>query len=152
MIASHSLSIGWRDSRLTTTAASLDRSASWRIDWRSVVVPSPIRSLVDRWCHWSSCTIASIAGPGGVLWHSPLRSVGTLDNHICDPVGFGVLWDRIVVGVWELCDNVPSMEEARKETEHAEEDVYEGIGGADAAFNPNSNGREQDGDKAEEQV
>ena len=136
MIASHGLGVRWRNSRLTTTAASLH----WPSGWRSVVVPCPIRSLIDWWCHHSSRTITSIAGPGGILWHSPLRPVGTLNNHICDSVGLGVLWDGVVVGVWELRDNVPGVEQAGQETEHAEEDVYEGVGRADTALDPDYQG------------
>jgi hypothetical protein len=51
--------------------------------------------------------------------------------------GLGVLGEGVVgleLGV--LGDDVPGVQEAGEEAEHAEEDVDEGVGGAEAGFNP----------------
>ena len=44
------------------------------------------------------------------------------------------------------------MEEARNVTQSAEEDIDEAVSGADTGFNPDGDGREEDGEKAEEYV
>ena len=44
------------------------------------------------------------------------------------------------------------MEEARDVTKSAEKDVDETVGGADAGFDPDGDGRKEDGEKAEKDV
>jgi hypothetical protein len=42
-----------------------------------------------------------------------------------------------VIGIWVLQDDVPGVEQAWEESQTAECDIYEGVAGADAAFDPN---------------
>ena len=58
----------------------------------------------------------------------------------------------LVVGLGIERDYVPGVEKAGNITESAEEDVYEAIGGANAAFDPDGDGGEEDGEEAEEDV
>jgi len=58
----------------------------------------------------------------------------------------------VVVRVRELCDDVPGVEETWKPAEAREEDVDEGVNGADAALDPDGQRREEDGEEAEEDV
>ncbi len=56
--------------------------------------------------------------------------------------------------IWlgELGDDVPGVEEAGDEAEHAETDVDEGVGAADAGLDPDGDGGEEDGEEAEKDV
>lgn len=68
-----------------------------------------------------------------------------LDDHVGDPpllgsIAAAALWQALVVGVGELGDDVPRVEEAGHEAERAEEDVDERVGGADAALDPDCGG------------
>lgn len=47
-----------------------------------------------------------------------------------------VLRKTVVVGLGELGDDVPGVEEAGNETETAERDIDEGVCGAEAALDP----------------
>ena len=58
----------------------------------------------------------------------------------------------VVVGFGVEGDDVPGVEEAGDVAEGAEEDVDEGVGGADAGFDPDGDGGEEDGEEAEEDV
>ena len=58
----------------------------------------------------------------------------------------------VVVGFGVEGDDVPGVEEAGYVAEGAEEDVDEGVGGADAGFDPYGDGGEEDGEEAEEDV
>jgi len=49
-------------------------------------------------------------------------------------------------------DNVPGVDEAREVAKAAERDVDEGVGGAEACFDPYCDGWEEDGDKGKEDV
>jgi len=66
----------------------------------------------------------------------------------------GILWDRIVCfgGIRKFGDYVPGVEQARHETQTAKQNVDEGVGATDATFNPDGDGWEEDGQKAEEDV
>lgn len=58
----------------------------------------------------------------------------------------------VVVGLWVERDDVPGVEEAGDVAEGAEEDVDEAVGGANAGFDPDGYGGEEDGEEAEEDV
>ena len=58
----------------------------------------------------------------------------------------------VVVGFGVERDDVPGVKEPGYIPKGAEEDVDEAVGGADARFDPNGNGGEEDGEKAEEDV
>jgi len=81
---------------------------------------------------------------------SPATARLAPDVVVCDsaavliPVAaFRVRDDFIVVVAFRVAGNdVPGMEEAGEVAEHAEEDVDEGVSGADARFDPYSDGRE----------
>ena len=45
-------------------------------------------------------------------------------------------FERVEVGFWVFGDDVPGVQEAGEVAEEAEEDVDEGVGGAEAAFDP----------------
>ena len=65
-------------------------------------------------------------------------------------VGYGLVF--VVVGFRVEGDDVPGVEEAGDVAEGAEEDVDEAVGGANARFDPDGDGREEDGEEAEEDV
>ena len=65
-------------------------------------------------------------------------------------VGHGLV--LVVVGFGVEGDDVPGVEEAGDVAEGAEEDVDEAVGGADAGFDPDGDGGEEDGEEAEEDV
>ena len=65
-------------------------------------------------------------------------------------VGYGLVFVVVRFGVER--DDVPSVEEAGDVAEGAEEDVDETVGGADAGFDPDGDGGEEDGEHAEEDV
>lgn len=58
-------------------------------------------------------------------------------------VGYGLVF--VVVGFGVEGDDVPGVQEAGDVAEGAEEDVDEAVGGADAGFDPDSDGGEEDG-------
>jgi len=66
-----------------------------------------------------------------------LRGAGRLHVDVGDAGRLGVLrQDAVDLRVGVFGDDVPAVEEARQEAEHAEEDVDEGVGGAEAGFYP----------------
>ena len=65
-------------------------------------------------------------------------------------VGYGLVF--VIVGFGVEGDDVPGVEEAGDVAEGAEEDVDEAVGGADAGFDPDGDGGEEDGEEAEEDV
>lgn len=56
----------------------------------------------------------------GIGLHS---SAGTINDDICDSSGLGIGGDGIVVVLRVFRDDVPGMEQAGDEAEHAEADV-----------------------------
>jgi hypothetical protein len=80
------------------------------------------------------------------------RSRTALHIDACYSCVLGVLWQLFVVGNWEFRDDVPGVQEAGDVAEHAEEDVDDGVGGADATLDPDGQGGEEDGDDAKEDV
>ena len=65
-------------------------------------------------------------------------------------VGDGLVF--VVVGFRVEGDDIPGVEETGDVAEGAEEDVDEAVGGADAGFDPDGDGGEEDGEEAEEDV
>lgn len=67
-----------------------------------------------------------------------------LNNHIRDtPAALAVVLGNglVLVGrLGVLCDDVPGVQEAGDDAEDAEEDVDDGVGGADAALDPDCEG------------
>lgn len=57
-------------------------------------------------------------------------------------VGYGLVF--VVVGFGVEGDDVPGVQEAGDVAEGAEEDVDEAVGGADAGFDPDGDGGEED--------
>ena len=88
----------------------------------------------------------------------PQRFAAGLVVHIvvCDSpilalvVGYGLV--LIIVGFRVEGDDVPGVDEAWDVAESAEEDVDEAVSGTDAGFDPDGDGREEDGEEAEEDV
>ena len=88
----------------------------------------------------------------------PQRFAAGLVVHIviCDsPVlalvaRYGLIF--VIVGLGVKGDDVPGVDETWEVAEGAEEDVDEAVGGADAGFDPDGDGREEDGEEAEEDV
>ena len=65
-------------------------------------------------------------------------------------VGHGLV--LVIVGFGVEGDDVPGVEEAGDVAEGTEEDVDEAVGGADAGFDPDGYGGEEDGEQAEKDV
>lgn len=88
----------------------------------------------------------------------PQRFATGLVVHIvvCDPpvlalvVGYGLVF--IIVGFGVEGDDVPGVKEAGDVAEGAEEDVDEAVSGTDAGFDPDGDGREEDGEEAEKDI
>lgn len=83
-----------------------------------------------------------------------VRSLLMADVVICYTtalLGF-IVRDSFVVILGVLGYDVPCVEEAREVAEDAEEDVDERVGGAEAGFDPNCNGWEEDGDETQEDI
>jgi len=62
------------------------------------------------------------------------------------------LRDRVIVVFGKLGDDIPGVEEARDEAQHAETDVDETVCGTDAGLDPDSDGGKEDGDEAKEEI
>ena len=80
-----------------------------------------------------------------------------LHDYIINPrlTPLGIVGDGgvfVVVVVRGGGDDVPGVQEAGEEAEEAQGEVYEGVGGAEAALDPDGEGGEEDGDEAEEDV
>lgn len=113
---------------------------------------SRCRTLVGAVAHVSlrSRLAGGLVGRPG--WALGTAAAVVVDEYI-DAAAFGVGGTFIVVRrLGELGDDVPRVDEARDEAEHAEEDVDDGISGADAALHPYRQGREENGQEAEEYV
>lgn len=65
-------------------------------------------------------------------------------------VGYGLVF--IVVGFGIERDDIPGVKEAWDVAEGAEEDVDEAVSGADAGFDPDGDGWEENGKQAEEDI
>lgn len=95
--------------------------------------------MYGRGSHGGGGSISSWLCPVTIQWCvSALASITTLlDVDVRHATSFCIAWNGFVHGLlWELGDNVPSVEQAGNETKHAEEDVDEGVGRAKAGFDP----------------
>lgn len=106
--------------------------------WRAALSPRPILVLLQlRRIHRLHGPVALWLALLILLLLSRSGAVG-LDVDIGDAAaGLGVLGEGVVgleLGV--LGDDVPGVKEARDESEHAEEDVDEGVGGAETGLDP----------------
>ena len=73
------------------------------------------------------------------------------DSSILAPVaGNGLVF--VIVGFRVEGDDVPGVQEAGDVAEGAEQDVDEAVRRADAGFDPDGDGGEEDGEEAEEDV
>lgn len=82
--------------------------------------------------------IHRLHGPVALRLLSGCGAVGLHVDVGDSAAGLGVLGEGVVgleLGV--LGDDVPGVEEAGEEAEHAEEDVDEGVGGAETGLDPN---------------
>jgi hypothetical protein len=89
------------------------------------------------------------------FWLSLLPSLSdrsSLNIDICDSA-LRVLRDALVLDrVGELGDNIPGVQQTGNVTKHAQEDVDETVGAADSGPDPDCEWREEDGEKAKEDV
>ena len=110
--------------------------------WRAAHIPRPIDFLSHsrsvRWLHsavvlgtlWLRNVVRAVAVS---RWTTVLR----LHVDISHAARFGVLRDHVVLGqLGVLGDDVPGVDESGEETETAEEDVDDGVGGAETALDP----------------
>lgn len=68
---------------------------------------------------------------------APLHcAVTTIHNDVCNSARFLIRGERVVIVLGEFCDDVPGVQETWNEAKHAETDVDEGVGRADASFHP----------------
>lgn len=101
---------------------------------RATLSPRPILVLLKLW------RTHRLHGPVALLLVLLLSLCGAIGLNIDvgdAAAGLSVLGEDVVglqLGV--LGDDVPGVEEAWDETEHAEEDVDEGVGGAEAGLDP----------------
>ena len=111
----------------------------------------PITPLLLRPSHIPTLPLLPQPLAAGLVVHIVVRDAAALA-----PVagGYGVVSVVVVVvvGFGVEGDDVPGVEEAGDVAEGAEEDVDEGVGGADAGFDPDGDGGEEDGEEAEEDV
>lgn len=72
------------------------------------------------------------------LWLLAVSAVRRLHVDVCDAAALAIVGDDLILvgGLGELGDDVPGVQQAGDEAEHAEEDVDERVGAADAAFDP----------------
>jgi len=69
-----------------------------------------------------------------------------------DVTSLGIVRDLLVGGVRVGRNDIPCVEQAGEVGETAQRDVDQTVGGANAALHPHSDGWEEDGDDAEEDV
>jgi hypothetical protein len=102
--------------------------------------------------HRSSSTITRKRRISTLLYSSPLlspsRARAALNIDISDVSMLWVLWYFIVLAhrVGIFGNDVPGVQQAGHPAEHAEKDVDDGVGGANAGFDPDGDRREEDGD------
>jgi hypothetical protein len=90
---------------------------------------------------------------GGMLMGLGLLARRALDVDVGDAAALAAGEGLVLVGrLGVLCDDVPGVQEAGQEAEDSEADVDEGVGAADAALDPDGQGREENGEDAEEDV
>jgi hypothetical protein len=126
VIAFDDIRVAWWRSRLSTRWPRGGTLSGWRHR--------------RRWC-W--------------LWLGGLGRSAVCHAKVDDPmVGALRVGDRLVLRYWIRVsrDNVPGVDEAWDVAETAEGDVDQGVGGAEARFDPDRDRREEDGDKGEEDV
>ena len=71
-----------------------------------------------------------------VVCHSRAFGVLVPSAALCTMRGDGLIPIRLVIGLWILQDYVPCMEEAGNISEEAEGNIDDGVGRADADFDP----------------
>lgn len=112
--------------------------ASLSVLWRAALSPRPILVLLQlRRIHRLHGSVALRLVLLILLLLSRSGAVG-LDVDVGDAAaGLGVLGENVVgleLGV--LGDDIPGVEEAGDEAEHTEEDVDEGVSGAETGLDP----------------
>ena len=113
----------------------------------------PIPPLLLRSSHIPTLPLLPQPFVAGLVVHIVVRdAAATALAPVAGRYGVVSVVVVVVVGFRVEGDDVPGVEEAGDVAEGAEEDVDEGVGGADAGFDPDGDGGEEDGEEAEEDV
>jgi hypothetical protein len=108
---------------------------------------------MNRCCHGGSCSVPCIRSrTERALGHPLLSSICRLYNYVGYTTRLGVLGEGVIIVFWVFGDNVPCVEKTWDESEHAKADINKRVGRADSTFDPDCDGRENDGDETEEEV
>ena len=107
-----------------------------------LLAPAPLLLMPQRCCFFATGLLLLLVVDVVIRDAAPVLAL----------VGGDGLVFVVVVGFRVEGDDVPGVEEAGDVAEGAKEDVDEAVGGADAGFDPDGYGGEEDGEEAEEDV
>jgi len=151
VVAGHDLGVAGRHGAIAAALASalvLVLGPARATGGSAVVVRSTVADVGRGVVLRGTGLLAGLLGVGAVA------VAVAVDEDVGDAAALAVLGDGfvLVVRVGELGDDVPCVDEAGDVAKEAEEDVDEGVCGAEAALHPDGEGWEEKGQEAEEDV